>query len=43
MNLDLTSIPELVRYAKEGGIHATVVGPRGRSRPGSSMRSATRA
>jgi len=29
MNLDLTSIPELVRYAKEGGIHATVVGPEG--------------
>jgi phosphoribosylamine--glycine ligase len=29
MNLDLTAIPELVRYAKEGGIHATVVGPEG--------------
>jgi len=29
MNLDLNSIPELVRYAKEGGIHATVVGPEG--------------
>jgi len=29
MNLDLDSIPELVRYAKEGGIHATVVGPEG--------------
>ena len=26
-NLDLTDIPELVRYAREGGIHATVVGP----------------
>ena len=29
MNLDLNTIPELVRYAKEGGIHATVVGPEG--------------
>ena len=27
MNLDLTAIPDLVRYAREGGIHATVVGP----------------
>ena len=26
-NLDLTSIPELVRFAKADGIHATVVGP----------------
>jgi phosphoribosylamine---glycine ligase len=28
-NLDLTAIPELVKYAREGGIHATVVGPEG--------------
>jgi phosphoribosylamine--glycine ligase len=26
-NLDIEDIPGLVRYAKEGGIHATVVGP----------------
>jgi phosphoribosylamine--glycine ligase len=26
-NLPLESIPELVKYAKDGGIHATVVGP----------------
>ena len=28
-NLDLNSIPELVRFAKADGIHATVVGPEG--------------
>jgi phosphoribosylamine--glycine ligase len=28
-NLDLESIPELVRFAKADGIHATVVGPEG--------------
>jgi phosphoribosylamine--glycine ligase len=27
LNLPLEAIPELVRYAKEGGIHTTVVGP----------------
>ena len=26
-NLDLEAIPDLVKYAREGGIHATVVGP----------------
>jgi phosphoribosylamine--glycine ligase len=26
-NLEIEAIPDLVRYAKEGGIHATVVGP----------------
>ena len=29
LNLPLTGIPELVRYASDGGIHATVVGPEG--------------
>jgi phosphoribosylamine--glycine ligase len=29
LNLPLENIPELVRYAKEAGIHATVVGPEG--------------
>jgi len=29
LNVPLEKIPELVRYAKEGGIHATVVGPEG--------------
>ena len=28
-NLDLRSIPDLVKYARDGGIHATVVGPEG--------------
>ena len=28
-NLDLTTIPELVKFAKADGIHATVVGPEG--------------
>jgi len=28
-NLDLQAIPDLVRYAREGGIHATIVGPEG--------------
>jgi phosphoribosylamine---glycine ligase len=28
-NLDLHTIPDLVRYAREGGIHATIVGPEG--------------
>ena len=28
-NLDLTAIPELVKFAKADGIHATVVGPEG--------------
>jgi phosphoribosylamine---glycine ligase len=28
-NLDLTAIPELVRFAQADGIHATVVGPEG--------------
>ena len=27
LNLDLEAIPDLVKYARDGGIHATVVGP----------------
>ena len=29
VNVDLTTIPHLVRFAKEAGVHATVVGPEG--------------
>src|SRR4051812_5295835 len=29
LNIDLTDIPSLARFAKEGDVHATVVGPEG--------------
>ena len=32
LNVDITSIPELVEFAKDSGVHATIVGPEGPSR-----------